>query len=207
MGLGGYKFSNVIMQQNSLINTFNIQYSRKVTDNLFAYTQYTKAPIKGWLLAEVNFSLAKESIGKLTNFMKYNYFDIGLQYQLIRYKNHTISSLGALSITYGKNRYLTHVVWSDPEPGEPYGHPFHSDQEYKIECYFGGIAGLRNDYAFWKNRINIGIDIAARYYFGKKNANLDNPHPNTQVPNPNINEGRHNFPFQINYGVHLGYNF
>ncbi|HTO14676.1 MAG TPA: hypothetical protein VLZ83_02850 [Edaphocola sp.] len=51
----------------------------------------------------------------------------------------------------------------------------------KREWYFGGMAGLGYDYTFAKNRFNIGAFSNVRAYF--------------------------NFPFQINYGIHIGYSF
>lgn len=207
IGVGGYKFSSVIMQQNAIFNAFSVSYSRKIEERFHLHTQYTRGPLSGSLSAVRNLSMSRQSVGKLTTHYEFNYFDIGGKYQLYKIKSHDFSITGALSLAHGRNEYLTHVVWSEPEPGEPYGHPFHANYATKKETYFGALAGLRYDYRFWNNRINIGLYLSARCYFGKKNAKLENPYPGTQVPDPNIPGGRHSFPFQGNHGIHVGYNF
>jgi|SRR5690606_19450844 len=207
IGVGNYKIYNVVAQPDDLISQVQFTYSRNINNQLRLFSSYLRMPLNSRYLAIEEYLMSKEAVGKIENRGKYNYFDLGGAYKLWGFKNHTFSLSAALSLTYGENSYLTHVVWSDPKPGELYGRPFHADYDKKMESYFGGVAGLRYDYTFWKNRINIGVDIAARHYFGKKNAKLENPHPNTQVSDPNIPGGRNNFPFQINYGIHVGYNF
>jgi hypothetical protein len=50
------------------------------------------------------------------------------------------------------------------------------------ESSFGALAGIRYDYSFWKNRLNAGLNFDARQYAG-------------------------GFPFQVNYGAHVSFNF
>ena len=54
--------------------------------------------------------------------------------------------------------------------------------ENEEKGYFGALAGIRYDYSFWKNRLNAGLNFDARQYAG-------------------------GFPFQVNYGGHMGFNF
>ncbi|MFT4062225.1 MAG: hypothetical protein QM642_07705 [Edaphocola sp.] len=207
IGIGNYKIYNVIAQSEDLPTQLQLTYSRSINNRVNFFLSYVRLPLNSLYLSVEEYLMAKDGVGKIETRGKYSYIDIGGVYKLKNYHSHTLSLSAAVSLAYGKNRYLTHVVWSEPEPGEPYGHPFEAAYETKKEAYLGGLAGLRYDYTFWKNRINIGVDFAARYYFGKKNAHLENPYPNTIVPDPNIPGGRHSFPFQINYGLHVGYNF
>lgn len=181
-GMSGYKFTNVIGQQTDPVNMFDIGYARSIGPRLSACAQYTRAPIKGWLLAEQRPAMAKESVGKLTTYNEYNYFDLGIRYELYRHGNHVFAASTYASFAYGQNSYLTEVLWMEPSSLEPNGHPFHAEYENRKEGYWGAVAALRYDYAFWKSRMNIGPEIAMRFY----------------------SKG---FPFQINYGLHLGYNF
>lgn len=206
-GILGYKFINTIEQQNNLFNQLRINYSRLIKDKIYLYAQYSKAPLLGRLLVQEQYLMSEVSLGKIENRKSFNYFDAGASYEIYKYRNHILSAFGGISIAYGENSYLTHVVWTDPEPGEPYGHPIEASYQSEKEVYWGGIFGLRYDYHLWNNMINLGVDFSTRLYSGKKNAHLENTYPNTQVPDPNIPGGRHNFPFQINYGIHIGYNF
>ena len=53
--------------------------------------------------------------------------------------------------------------------------------EEKEETYYGAFTGISFDYLLWEKRIPVGLDLNARYY--------------------------PNFPFQLNYGLHTGFNF
>ncbi|WP_124637162.1 hypothetical protein [Taibaiella sp. KBW10] len=182
IGAAGYTFYQITEQQKDLINVASLGYNRHIHKKWFAFLQYNKLPIKGWLLVQERPGLAKESVQKLTSRNKYNYFDLGMRYQVYQVKQHHLSISGGLSFAYGTNSYLLNVIWTEPEPGEPYGHPIDAQVQTKKEGYIGGLLGFRYDYRLWKNRINLGAGITARAY-------------------------TRDFPFQINYGIHAGYNF
>ncbi|RYD99113.1 MAG: hypothetical protein EOP54_05410 [Sphingobacteriales bacterium] len=170
------------MQQNDLVNSLSINYSRKVNEKCAAFLQYQRLPIKGWLLVQEEYGMAIEAIGKIEHRNKYNYFDLGISYSILTIKKHQLNTSLGLSIAYGENSYLLNALWTPPTSWEPNGHPFHADYEEKMEAYFGALLSLKYDYFIWKNKINIGADFTARHYLNA-------------------------FPFQVNYGVHLGYNF
>src|SRR5690606_26539 len=60
--------------------------------------------------------------------------------------------------------------------------PFRAPTEWTYEAYSGSLGGLRYDYLLCQDRLNIGFEVLGRYYFG-------------------------DFPFQLNYGLRVGYNF
>lgn len=180
-GIGGYKFANVTMQQPDFINAFHVGYARSIDDKLSVFARYTRAPIGMRILAEVNRDFTAASEGKLMTHNAFGYFDLGAGYRLYQNGKHSITVSGGLSLAYGENTYLTKAPWIDPMLEEPYAIK-QAEHENKMEAYLGAVAGLRYDYAFWANRINIGPEVAARYF-------------------------SNGFPFQVNYGAHIGYNF
>jgi hypothetical protein len=161
----------------------NIKYQRQINDRLGIYGQYTpRLPLNGGgNLASVR-SFTQESVGKITDYMDYSYFDAGAAYRLLAYRKHTVSGFGALSMGYGKDQYLT--AFSEPDPPTTTWEEAWPTVEYKEKraTYWGGVLGLRYDYAFWKNKMTVGANFAARYYLA-------------------------GFPFQINYGVQVGCRF
>src|SRR5690606_28441289 len=94
---------------------------------------------------------------------------------------HSVSTTMSLSYAYGVNTILTDFKWIG-DPNTSAEAQFRYSTETRKAQYFGGVTGFRYDYRFWKERINAGANFSARYYFG-------------------------DFPFQLNYGLQLGYNF
>lgn len=182
IGIGGYRFSNVIMQQNDIVNSLSLNYSRKISESFSAFIQYSRLPVKGWLLVQEEYAMAIEAIGKIENRSKYNYFDLGAAYNMLTIKKHHLNIGFGPSVAYGANNYLINALWTPPTPEEPNGHPFHAEYEKKMEAYIGALLNLKYDYVILKNRVNLGADLAVRHYFNA-------------------------FPFQINYGIHMGYSF
>lgn len=181
-GFGGYMFYNVLGQMD--IRSRKIlyfTYRRQITTQLGVFASYAKAPIGAWLMTYENFTTDTASIGKIETRNKYQFFDLGMAYALLRYHSHQLSVTAGVSLAYGENAYKTKLIMA---PGGIYGQGDIIDvaYEWKNESYPGLIAGLRYDYFFWKKRVNAGIDFTIREY-------------------------AHDFPFQINYGIHLGYNF
>ncbi len=210
IGMGNYKFypdNYYQLLYAPILNNFNINYSRLINKNVSLYVNYLNAPITSSALMKVN-SLEEGNNGKLLERYKYHYFDIGVGYQFLHFKKHSLSINGALSLAYGTNLYYTFGVWSGgfPEHQIPPELTYFELDRIK-EAYFGGALNLKYDYLFWKDRLNIGMNFGARKYLSKKNAHLEIKDPNLQHIDPNIPGGRHDFSFQINYGIHVGFNF
>src|SRR5690554_1086537 len=173
IGYGGYHFPLVTHQPDELFSTLNIKYSREIVKDFQLKIQYTLLPVQATYLLYENFSL-----GEIVYRLNYNYFDFGAEYNVWQFNNHRFSASGAISLAYGKNKYL---IAASPS-GYEFLDPLNAVYEEKMETYFGGVLDLHYDYTFWKNRLNIGPDFSLRYY-------------------------NNDFPFQVNYGFHLGFNF
>src|SRR5690554_6060716 len=206
VGVGHYKFFTAYKDPDpSFIESFNINYSRSILKNTHIYTNYLNAPNASAVLMRAN-PMSENDDGKLDSREKYHFLDLGVGYQLYNLKNHSISINGALSIAYGTNVYQLYSVWYDPSP-YPGGHSIYMVVTTRKETYFGGTINLKYDYVFWKDRLNIDINLGGRKYLSKNNAHLEMLSPNLQHIDPNIPEGRHDFPFHLNYGIHVGFNF
>ena len=105
-----------------------------------------------------------------------NYLDLVAGYELFEWERHSLNANLGLGLVSSLNVYLDDYYF-DPDHLHSY-----SETSAKREWYLGGIAGLRYDYTFWRDRINTGVYFKTRVYGG-------------------------NFPFQVNYGLQLGYNF
>lgn len=201
IGVGGYKFypnDYYHLLYAPIIDNFNINYSRMILKNTHMYVNYLNTSIISDILLIAN-QLKEGNDGELLTRYKYHYADLGIGYQVFKFKNHILTINGALSIAHGTNTYQLHFERTDYAP-------IISIDNQK-ETYFGGLIGLKYDYLFWKDRFNIGLNFSARKYLNKNNAHLEIQDPHIQHIDPNIPGGRHSFPFQINYGIHLGVNF
>jgi hypothetical protein len=117
------------------------------------------------------------SIGKQLSGRSYDTYDIYGSYQLPLGEYLNLALKFGPSITVGKNIYLKSLMYFSTGPLGDYTF----EVEVKRGTYFGGLTSLSLDYTFWKDRIPVGLDLTSRYY--------------------------HNFPFQLNYGLHTGFNF
>lgn len=178
-----YKHKNNYETPSSV--SLEFRYSRKVSNNFSIFAQYVRLPTQGqWLYATVRINLAEDAQGKLINHCQYNFFDLGVQYNFFKHKQHCISANSGISVAYGKDQYLVRVVWLHGQI-EPYyirDHLIYSETRYEMATYWGAFGGLKYDYLFWKRKINIGPEFAARYY-------------------------TNGFPYQFSYGLHIGFNF
>ncbi len=190
VGVGHYKFFTAYKDPDpSFIESFNINYSKSILKNTHIYTNYLNAPNASAVLMRAN-PMSENDDGKLDSREKYHFFDLGVGYQFFNLKNHSISINGALSIAYGTNVYQLYM-----------------EATTRKETYFGGTVNLKYDYVFWKDRLNVGINLGGRKYLSKNNAHLEMLSPNLQHIDPNIPGGRHDFPFHLNYGIHVGFSF
>lgn len=182
IGRNGYKFYAVLdqlgLRQASMVS---VKYKRSITERMGIFAGYAVAPVNAWLLVTENSMSDINSVGKIESRKRYHFFDAGLNYSLLKMKRHTLSAGLAASFTFGDNIYKTKLVLAPPPP---YGQGDIIDIAYDIrkEYYWGAVTDIRYDFTFWKNRINAGADLAARIYSG-------------------------GFPFSLNYGIHVGFNF
>lgn len=181
VSFGGFKIYNVLEYNPAKFNMIGLRYSRYILDRLNVYTAISRAPISGRYLAAESYATFMD-VGKLIYRVKFNYVDLGANYTFLRLGNSAFSVDGGVSLAFGKNDYLKQAVWSDPEPGELYGDPFHVEYTTKHEQYLGGVLGLGYTYSLWQNRISVGGKIASRFYSG-------------------------GFPFQVNYNLAAAFNF
>ncbi len=188
IGLGGYAVSNVIMYDYNPYTLAKLQYSRKILKSLeigasFTFTQrnYTRSEdgfrFMNYFTME-NYRISQSSLGKITERVDYYFFDIYCEYIKALAGNQKFRLFAGPTIARGGNNYLTKLNLSPP----PYNDLGSLEIEKKYETYFGFTAGLGYGYYFWKNRVSIGPEVLVRWY-------------------------SNDFPFQLNYGLHVGYNF
>jgi hypothetical protein len=167
------------------MNGIGIQYERRINKGFgiaLKYSQWTNQDLMKALerpLFRENFIVPgtgekNDGGGVLTTYSGYRFFDLSGTYTRELNKWHRFTFRQGLSYTTGQNEYIyptdvfvpTHTLRSELETGK----------------HFGGVTDISYDYLFWKQRINIGINIGVRYYVG--------------------------LPW-INYtgGMHLGFNF
>ncbi len=182
IGRNGYKFYGVL-DQLSLETGFHafFTYKRSLTGRMGIFARYAVAPVNAWLLVTENPMTDLNAVGKIESRKRYHFFDLGLNCILLKIQRHALSAGLAASFTSGDNIYKTKLVLAPPPP---YGQGDIIDIAYEVrrESYWGGVADIRYDFIFWKNRINIGADLATRLYSG-------------------------DFPFSLQYGIHAGFNF
>ena len=182
---------NVLSYNNGTPNFCGIGVSRKIKENIAIEVKYyfpnTNFNPDRTLASPYRFLTTEEEIdnyndiGKLIRRWSYHYFDVGIRYEAFSAKNQSLSFRQNLSLAYGTDVYLTDLgaLWISSD--EPF-HIIYRQYDKRKKVHYGGVTGIAYDYHLWKNKINIGLDVAVRYYTG-------------------------GFPFQVNYGLHLGYNF
>jgi len=107
---------------------------------------FRNSPLNGWLSAEANSGLAKQ----------YNYYDLGIQHDFIKHGRHTFAGFLGISLANGTDQYLSAILWTEPTPAEPNGHPFHAEYDDRSGVYGGFVTGVRYDFSFAKSRFKIG---------------------------------------------------
>lgn len=182
IGRNGYRFYDVLDQLNFRTSSMlSIRCKRSMNDKMSIFAGYSVAPVNAWLLVTENSMTDINSIGKIESRKRYHFFDVGANYSLFKIMKHVVSIGIATSFTFGKNIYKTKLILAPPPPvGQ--GDIIDIGYDIRNERYWGGLADARYDFTFWKNKINVGADFAARLYAG-------------------------GFPFSLNYGFHAGFNF
>lgn len=188
VGLGGYRAYHVMMYDYHPYTLAKLQYSRKILKSLsigasFSFTQrnYTRSKdgfrFMNYYTIE-NYRISYSSLGKITERVDYYFFDLYGSYAKPISSNQAFRLFAGPTMAYGGNNYLTKLNLSPP----PYNDLGSLEIDKRYEAYFGFTAGLGYDYFLWQKRINVGADCSAKCYLN-------------------------NFPFQLNYGLHVGYNF
>lgn len=189
MGNNSLYHNNMSKTKNSkLINTLGVEYSRKIDDKLSIGIRYMQPnysnPYSAGYMGERHFSSHLtidwyDDVGKLYMRRDYHYWDLGVSYECVRVKKHSLNLKQHISLAHGKDEYVEDIIAYE-YPNE--FHIIHFSVSVKNAQYWGGVSGLNYNYSLWKERLNVGAEFSLRYYF------ID-------------------FPFQLNYGLHLGYNF
>lgn len=192
--------SGVQDNEKNAVALLGIQYQYQLDKNLSVFADYTMTTnqpdfidINGTSrfanyrydvspFLNANNGRFEDADGLLVSRGNYHFFDAGMSYQYAFSAKHKLTGNLGLSYAYGYNVYLTKMIVS-PYPGHPWDEVL-PELGYRgaHEGYWGAVAGLSYDYAFWKNRLTAGADVQFRYYEGS-------------------------MPGFMNYGLHLGYNF
>lgn len=175
---GTYKFHD----NDDKIHTAQWRYQFDFNKNVGIYIAVNRAPTGGNTFAAERGLADTNGIGKRQAWGKYYFYDLGLNYNLYQYKHHCISVNAALSYAKGEDIYLKSMIWLPSWSGGPGFHIIEFENENKKAAYWGAVAGLRYDYYFNKDRCKVGAYFSGRYY-------------------------GNDFPFQLNYGLGIGYVF
>lgn len=192
LGLGHFQFYNVEWQNKTdFINLPSLAYSYQLKPNWNIELSFCTAPSsvigiphifdrKNLSTSVPNLIIQNkfgyESIGKLAGRSTADYFDLVAGYKLFEWEKHSLRANLGLGFVSSLNIYLDNYYF---DPDHLHSYP---ETSARREWNFGGIAGVKYDYTFWKYRINTGVYFRTRVYGGS-------------------------YPFQINYGLHMGYNF
>lgn len=156
---------------------------------LFLEAQYTKNPFKAhvFVLRDItdNDIISKKNpgTGTFSNLERgrQHFIDLGLRYNLVDHSKAIFSISLSPSLVFGKAHYIDWLI------SELTGEVSVHELAYETELFWGGKASANYDYFLLKKKVNIGVNVTARYY-----AQSGNPEP---------------FPMTVSYGVHMGYNF
>jgi hypothetical protein len=181
--------SNNGFEDFELNSIIGISYEREIKNGFGVGAQYALwwgKPLRnvrddsGWMpvsFSTFTFLDDTAAVGELLQGNNYNTYDIYGIYTFKLKEKLKMAFKAGPSVTKGENLYLKNVWLRSPEPGSDY----YILTTSKKETYFGGIASMSFDYIFWNDRIPVGLDFVSRFY--------------------------HNFPFQLNYGLHAGFSF
>ena len=184
IGMFRYQFAGA--QQQSSCSPFlnltvpSISYERMIGPRFGVFVQYVGIPDNSNIDYVSREEVSEKTIGKATHRSSLNYADLGATYKLLQPgRRHQLTLRAGISKAWGSSVYITSY---DPIP-RPWDWEWGpATADFRQERFFGALAGIRYDYSFWKNRLNAGLNFDARHYAG-------------------------GFPFQVNYGAHLGFNF
>lgn len=186
LSAGGYVTEN--MNGGSFISQVGIHYERKVSGNWFVGIGYAQwEEIDPMMLSSARAALKNvqeriyypgyAKVGDLLGRANYRMVDLYSTYRLtdMRSRRHAINIGAGISYTWGKDSYLT---YSDRHL------QYHFVREEGMEKnagYLGMIPSLSYDFGMFNNRIIVGFNFRARYYFG--------------------------MDMQYDHGIHIGVNF
>lgn len=183
-----YHNSIVGNNKGKLIRLIGIDYNRKLNDKLeigarffrpSAVNPFSEAYMgENYLSSHLQIKWYDDE-GKLYNRKDYHYWDLGVRYEMVKIKKHSFNIIQYLSLAHGKDSYVDKIIAFE-YPNE--FHIIYLILETKKASYWGGVTGIDYNYHLWNDKVNIGAEVSARYYLN-------------------------NFPFQLSYGLRIGYNF
>lgn len=177
LGVGGYHFFDVLSYYNRPYTLGSISYHRNFSEYLAIQIRATNT-IRSYLVDKYGVTLTQEQISADKDAID------KIERRTLYYFFDILASYRFLN--KGGNQFHAFMGPSFAFGKNEYLRKIYTDDFYETEVvsesYSGMLAGFRYDYLFWHNRLNIGAEILGRYYFG-------------------------DFPFQINYGLRMGYNF
>ena len=103
------------------------------------------------------------TVGEKIGYNDYYFADVFAAFTFWHPQRHAFSAVMGISGARGTDVYLTEYeeYW---ENGQLLGLGYRTEDRKAL--YFGLVGGLRYDYSFWKNRLNAGMHLSARKYFG-----------------------------------------
>lgn len=184
---GMYYYTVVKRQNGGPFNYLGANYNRLLNKRLSIYTQVmyqfgendaSNDYEENWKVFDY-YLYNKDRYSVRTSGKNYSFWDLGVQYSFYKYKDVSFSANLGVSAAEGIRIYMQYVYDTAYYNGILYPYS-HSIEKLKRETIFGGTVGLTANYAFMDDRFTVGSSITARRYFAQY------------------------FPFQLNFGVHIG---
>lgn len=176
-GVTGRKFK--------LDDQFGIGYERKLNTKIAMNICFSKwyvgnaetIPYYRWECTSLDKSCEQQIVFR----RNYKFIDISTTYSVFRSQKYGQVNLQlGIGGVWGVNRRIDTILLPVIEPYDYYEVKGHNENA----IYFGLIPGLIYDYFLWKKRINIGLHLKLRKYFGSSEA-----------------------PLQGDRGLHIGFSF
>lgn len=187
---GTFHYFVVKEQNGGPFNFLGANYNRLLNKRLSIYTQFmyqfgendaSNDYEENWKTFDYD-RYDEDRYSIRTSGKNYSFWDLGIQYLFYEYKDVSFSANLGVSAAEGTRIYMQYVYDTAYYNGFLYPYS-HSVEKLKRETIFGGTLGLAAHYSFMDDRFTVGSSITARRYFAQY------------------------FPFQLNFGVHIGVNF
>lgn len=187
IGASDFMFFNVHGYTRVAYPTFNFNYQYRFTEKFGAragYSFWREGQIYKSIYSSVKFLGlfdANNPIGARYSSNSFRYFDIAGVYTKRFTHNHSINVFAGPTLCTYNDVHIKSISTTIQPNGERHIVAI-TTYEVPNQKAIGGMAGLEYNVTFWKDRINAGADVNGRTYPGK-------------------------VPLNINYGLHIGFDF
>ncbi len=134
-------------------------YSKWNSAPLYNLLTFRIPPIRFFYFKDVDVTKLKR--GDEYSVGGYQYIDLGVMYNAIKYKRHSILLGGLISYGWGGNSRFDTITYY---PAPPYDGIIYNTAVHR--SYWGLVPKISYNFTFCRNRLSAGFDYRYRYYFG-----------------------------------------